>query len=88
MVHLRGLSFSAMESDVAAFFRGLELGCNGVVICVNFKGCLILLVLFQLAFVQSRINCRTTCDIGRATGHAYVHFATSDIANKALEWDR
>lgn len=62
VVHLRGLSFSAMESDVAAFFRGLELGPDGVVICVNFKG--------------------------RSTGHAYVQFASPEIANKALEWNR
>lgn len=62
VVRLRGLSLSSIESDVAAFFRGLDLGPDGVVICINFRG--------------------------RSTGHAYVQFASPDIANKALEWDR
>ncbi|MCO5581587.1 hypothetical protein L7F22_059609 [Adiantum nelumboides] len=62
VVRLRGLSFSSTESDVATFFRGLDLGPDGVVICINFRG--------------------------RNTGHAFVQFASTDIANRALEWDR
>ncbi|KAH7301659.1 hypothetical protein KP509_23G036900 [Ceratopteris richardii] len=62
VVRLRHLPFSTTEADVAAFFRGLELGPDGVVICINFRG--------------------------RNTGHAFVQFASADIANKALEWDR
>ena len=88
VVHLRGLSFSAMESDVAAFFRGLELGPDGVVICVNFKGYLYSFSLFPICICSFKIWLDATCNLGRATGHAYVQFATSEIANKALEWDR
>jgi hypothetical protein len=49
VVHLRGLPFSVIESDVAAFFRGLELGPNGVVICVNFKGFFYTFSLFPIS---------------------------------------
>eukprot|EP00850_Spirogloea_muscicola_P020959 SM000232S07929 [mRNA] locus=s232:68983:72248:- [translate_table: standard] len=38
VVRLRGLPFSATEGDIAEFFKGLELGPDGVVICVNFQG--------------------------------------------------
>lgn len=38
MVRLRGLPFSASESEIEDFFKGLELGPDGVVICVNFQG--------------------------------------------------
>ncbi|CAM6102293.1 unnamed protein product [Calypogeia fissa] len=38
VVRLRGLPFSASESDIADFFKGLEMGPDGVVICVNFQG--------------------------------------------------
>ncbi|KAI5074845.1 hypothetical protein GOP47_0010806 [Adiantum capillus-veneris] len=38
VVRLRGLPFSATESDVEEFFKGLELGPDGIVICVNFQG--------------------------------------------------
>jgi hypothetical protein len=38
VVRLRGLPFSASESDIADFFKGLELGPDGVVVCVNFQG--------------------------------------------------
>eukprot|EP00850_Spirogloea_muscicola_P012074 SM000077S21548 [mRNA] locus=s77:144588:147856:+ [translate_table: standard] len=38
VVRLRGLPFSATEGDIADFFKGLELGPDGVVICVNFQG--------------------------------------------------
>ncbi len=38
VVWLWGLPFSASESDIAGFFKGLEMGPNGVVICVNFQG--------------------------------------------------
>lgn len=62
VVRLRGLPFSAIEADVAAFFRGLELGPDRIVICINFRGI--------------------------TTGHAFVQFASPDVANKALEWDR
>eukprot|EP00250_Pteridium_aquilinum_P033242 c5358_g1_i1 orf=678-2033(-) len=38
VVRLRGLPFSATESEIEEFFKGLELGPDGVVICVNFQG--------------------------------------------------
>jgi len=38
VVRLRGLPFSASESDISDFFKGLEMGPDGVVICVNFQG--------------------------------------------------
>eukprot|EP00245_Coleochaete_scutata_P014153 TRINITY_DN5962_c0_g1_i1.p1 TRINITY_DN5962_c0_g1~~TRINITY_DN5962_c0_g1_i1.p1 ORF type:complete len:458 (-),score=101.37 TRINITY_DN5962_c0_g1_i1:1011-2384(-) len=38
VVRLRGLPFSASEKDISDFFKGLELGPDGVVICVNFQG--------------------------------------------------
>ncbi|KAG6551429.1 hypothetical protein Mapa_007075 [Marchantia paleacea] len=38
VVRLRGLPFSASETDIADFFKGLEMGPDGVVICVNFQG--------------------------------------------------
>eukprot|EP00249_Psilotum_nudum_P017256 c26237_g1_i1 orf=591-1967(-) len=62
VIRLRGLPFSATETDIKDFFKGLELGHDGVVICVNFQG--------------------------RSTGQAYVHFASADVANKALERNR
>ncbi|KAJ7571163.1 hypothetical protein O6H91_01G152400 [Diphasiastrum complanatum] len=38
VVRLRGLPFNATESDISDFFKGLEMGPDGVVICVNFQG--------------------------------------------------
>lgn len=38
VVRLRGLPFSATESEIEEFFKGLELGPDGIVICVNFQG--------------------------------------------------
>ncbi|EFJ14378.1 hypothetical protein SELMODRAFT_446014 [Selaginella moellendorffii] len=38
VVRLRGLPFSATEVDIKEFFRGLDLGPDGIVICVNFQG--------------------------------------------------
>jgi hypothetical protein len=38
VVRLRGLPFSASEADIADFFKGLEKGPDGVVVCVNFQG--------------------------------------------------
>lgn len=38
VVRLRGLPFSATESEIEEFFKGLELGPDGVVICVNLQG--------------------------------------------------
>ncbi|MCO5559795.1 hypothetical protein L7F22_013399 [Adiantum nelumboides] len=38
VVRLRGLPFSATESEIEEFFQGLELGPDGIVICVNFQG--------------------------------------------------
>lgn len=38
VVRLRGLPFSATETEIEDFFKGLELGRDGVVICVNFQG--------------------------------------------------
>ncbi|KAL2634576.1 hypothetical protein R1flu_006055 [Riccia fluitans] len=38
VVRLRGLPFSASETDIADFFKGLDMGPDGVVICVNFQG--------------------------------------------------
>lgn len=38
VIRLRGLPFSATEQDITDFFKGLELGPDGVVIQVNFQG--------------------------------------------------
>ncbi|KAH7443820.1 hypothetical protein KP509_02G052200 [Ceratopteris richardii] len=62
VVRLRGLPFKATESEIKEFFEGLELGPDGIVICVNFQG--------------------------RSTGQAYVQFASLEIAEKALGWNR
>lgn len=125
VVRLRGLPFSASESDIADFFKGLEMGPDGVVICVNFQGlplirfCLVswacsapwsfceLHLSIAVGVASNRkvyftepvlcltilLSCHDESNFpsftaGRSTGQAYVQFATTELANKALERNR